>query len=420
MKIKNIALLYMAFLMLLSQTEWDKVAIFFALPALIALIFRHKKMSFYGFRKIFFLNLIVIIGFVSGLMHLADYDLYYFFRDIIYFIQPTIFIVIGFYLYKEINSFKCFLQIIVITSTCISLYNMSYILTNPEIFFQLGIGSRYEYNLSNSSALLSFVILNYTKKNRYHLFKKYIKLTFIYIAIFSIIISFSRTFYTLLLITLIIPYISRNRMVFIMYGASILLVLFIIFGGLLTEMKGGGNQGTTFKSKVMHSLDEMIVRSYNSHTEINQNWRGYEAYLGLSKYYEGGVYELIFGQGYGAVVITPFWVFHGEKLNVLPIFHNGYITIILKSGLVGLFSFFLFLYTLLKVSFKVIKEKNHQRQLAGMLLQSSVFIIFFQTFVVHGIFKTTVPVLLLVMIGGLLQIISTQLVNLNCPKGTAR
>ncbi len=229
------------------------------------------------------------------------------------------------------------------------------------------------------------------------------------ISLFSIAISFSRTSYVLLLIILIIPYISKSRVIIKMYGASILLVLFVIFGGLFLEEKSAGSQGSTFGSKVENSLNEMTVRNYQTAKDINNNWRGYEAYLGLSKYYEGNLTELLFGQGYGTVVFTPSWIFGEEKLAVLPMFHNGYITIILKTGLVGLLFFFLFLWTLLRTTVKVVKISiDNQQKLVAMLLQASVFIVFFQTFVIHGIFKTTAPVLLLILMGITLQVLSIK------------
>jgi len=256
-------------------------------------------------------------------------------------------------------------------------------------------------------ALIAFVILFYSSKMQYKLFNTYIELLIMFFSLVSIVLSFSRTTYVLLIITLLVPYIHKKQILVVAYISSVVFVLFLIFGGLFLDQNSGGTQGIGFQSKIMHSLSEMIVRDYDNTLEINSNWRGFEAYLGLEKYYSGNPVELIVGQGYGTVVYTPYWVFGDADtvLDVLPMFHNGYITIILKTGILGLFLFFTWLYVLLRAGNKIyILGCTRQERLVGNLIQASVFIIFFQTLVVHGIFKTIVPVLLLVLIGISLQV----------------
>ena len=408
MKIKSIILFYVFLLMVLSQTPWTKSVVFLAIPLLIVLIFRHSKISSFGFKKILFINLIVLLGFISGIVHIAEYNMYYFARDIMYFIQAPIFITIGIYLYNELKDFDLLLKTIVLTSLLITVYRFSEFLINPSLIFQLGLETRSKYDLSNGTALLAFIIVFYARKLHYKLFNKYGELTIMGLSFFSIAISFSRTFYVLFILALIIPYINKKKIIFKMYGVAVVLVVFIIFGNHFFQMDVGGTQGENFQTKVIHSIDEITVKDYDDALEILHNWRGYEAFLGRSKYYEGNLYEIFFGQGYGCVVITPEWIFKGEDImGVLPMFHNGYITILLKAGLVGFLFFFLFLYTLLKTGTQSLKAAmSNEQALASILLQASVFFILFQTFVIHGIFTTTVPVMLLILIGIILQLLS--------------
>jgi len=409
MKTNKLILLYTAILMLLSQTMWAKAVIFLAIPLLIILILKHYKINSLVVKKLLFLYLIFFIGLISAIPHLTDYDTYFLMRDMMYFIQAPMFILIGIYLYKEINDLKIILKTIVLTSFLITVYDFYALILDPLLIFRLGLETRYEFDLSNATAVLAFVIIFYARKVNFKLFNNYFELLIMLFSLLSVAISFSRTTYVLLLFILFIPFIAKRGILFILYGASVLLVLFTIFGGLVIDIKAGGVQGSTFESKLTHSFDEMFVRDYDTSREVSHNWRGYEAFLGLSKYYEGNIFELLFGQGYGAIVITPFWVFHGELLNTLPIFHNGYITIILKTGIVGLLFFFLFLYLLLKMVTKSVQTSiNTEQVLTGRLLQAIVFIIFFQTFVVHGLFFTTPPVLLLILTGVLIQFLAFE------------
>jgi hypothetical protein len=346
---------------------------------------------------------IICVGLVSSIFHIIDVNKYFMARDFLYFIQAPIFILIGIYSYLFVKDIKIILRVALITSFILTVNNLSSLVTNPALIFEVGLKTRYEYNFSNETAQLSFIIMLFSRIFRYKIFNKYFEILIITISLFSILISFSRTYYALLLIAYLIPY-ANNKIIMLCYWMSISMILFILCGSFIFDISAGGEQGFTFESKILHSFDELIVHDYADASEINHNWRGYEAYLGLSKFSQGNAGEILLGQGFGAIVKTPFWLFQGEKLETIPIFHNGYLTIILKSGLIGLLLFFNFLYTILKkaVKFSITAISIEQKCLA-VLLQAIVFIILFQTLVVHGIFKTTVPIMLLILTGALIQ-----------------
>ena len=408
MKIKNILLTNTLLILILSQTVLAKIVLFFAIP--LVFLLKINILNKYALKTILFLNILIITGFISGLIHIVKYDYYFFFRDIMYFLQVPFFILIGMYLYSNIKNYLLLLQVIVLSSISVTIFKLFNLFLDPSLFLKLGLVTRYEYDLSNPTALLVFAIILYARKIGYKIFNNYIELLFLYLSLFSIIISFSRTSYVFLLITLIVPFIYRGKKIILLFFSSIIMVLFIIFGGLISNENTTYSQGNTFQSKVIHSLDEMVIKNYTSTMEISHNWRGYEAYLGLTKYYTGNLLEILFGHGYGSVVYTPYWVFQGQQLNVLPFFHNGYITILLKTGLFGLLAFFIFLFTLLKTGMKITKlATNNEQKLIGMLLEVSVFIIIFRTIVIHGIFFTTTPLLLLILIGISIQFSSLQI-----------
>jgi O-antigen ligase len=239
------------------------------------------------------------------------------------------------------------------------------------------------------------------------------------VSLFSVAISFSRTDYVLTLAMIFIPYLSKLNYTLKAYWVTVLFVLFIIFGGLFISVESNALEGDSFQSKINHSFNEILVRKYETTFEISQNWRGYEAFLGLTKFNEGNFIEILIGQGFGAVVYTPNWIFNGEmgSLDVLPMFHNGFITILLKTGLLGLIFFFLFLFKLLKVASEVtILGVSKLDKLTTILLQSAVFTVLFLTFVVHGIFTTTTPVLLLILMGATLKMKSPRRIILKLNK----
>jgi hypothetical protein len=178
--------------------------------------------------------------------------------------------------------------------------------------------------------------------------------------------------------------------------------MFVIFGGAFLKVDEYELEGTTFFSKITHSLNEMVIKKYDSTFEIMHNWRGYEGFLGFSKFYEGNFFEILFGQGFGAVVYTPNWIFDSLEngLGILPFFHNGFITILLKSGIVGLFFFFAFFYKIITYTHKVIKlSPNKYQNFTAVILQFTAFAIIIRSTVIHGIFFSSPPFVLLVLMG---------------------
>lgn len=403
---KDLTLWYTALLLVLSQTAWDQAVVFLSIPLLIHLELNRSVSASFGLKNIFFLKMIIFTGFLVGIVHLAEYDLYYFSRDIMYFIQAPIFIIIGFYMSKNIIDFRELIRIVVISSLVITIYKLIELVLNPALLTQLGLETRYEYSLSNATALLAFTILFYARICKFKLFENFQEWLMMSISLFSVAISFSRTDYFLLLVMILIPLITKSIYILKIYWLTVFVVVLIIFGGFFIKVESSSVEEDTFQSKINHSFNEILVQDYETSFEISQNWRGYEAFLGLTKFSEGNFIEILVGQGFGTVVYTPNWIFNGEmdSLDVLPMFHNGFITVLLKTGLLGLFFFFLFLFKLLNVALKVsVLSFSKLEKLTTMLLQAAVFTVLLLTFVVHGIFTTTTPVLLLIIVGATLK-----------------
>jgi hypothetical protein len=394
--------------MFLAQTELSKWVIFLAVPLYVHLELNKSKNDSNLKRILKLLNLILFIGLFSGFLHILNYDLYFFGRDIMYFAQAPIFILLGIYLCRNSSDYHLLLRLTVITSFIITIYKLIELIVNPTLIFQLGLYTRYEYDLSNPTALVAFIILFYARLIKIKLFNRKLENLFLWISLFSVIISFSRTFYVLLLVLILVYFIKKKESVFKLYWGIVIFSLFIIFGGLIFDIESSSLDESTFKSKVNHSLTEIVVRDYKTQIDILQNWRGYEAFMGLQKFYSGNVFEVLFGQGFGAVVYTPQWIFANEEnnLSVIPMFHNGFITILLKTGLFGLILFFLFFYKILKfTSLKQPPSVNQTEKFTALLLKAIVFITLIQTLVVHGIFTTSVPFLLIILTGASIKML---------------
>jgi O-antigen ligase len=354
------------------------------------------------------LVIIVFIGFISGLLNIGNYDIYFQIRDFLYFIQAPIYITLGIFLYEEIKNNKIFIQLLVLSSLTVTIYLLIPLIMDSSLIYKIGLEARYEYHFSNTLATFTSIVIIYARKVKYKLFNNSLELLFLFISLFSLAISFSRINYLIMFILLLIPYLyNKTYLIKKIFLSICFFITFFIFGGQYFQDYKGGNQGNDFETKVLNSLSEIVITDYTNITSINQNWRGYEANLGLLKFYNGSIPEYFFGQGYGTVVYTPTWVFKNslvDNLDILPIFHNGYITILLKTGFLGLLLFFAWLYFLLVRTLKMINYENTKEEKLNILfIQGIVYLILLQTFVIHGIFQTKPPFILLLLLGYILQ-----------------
>lgn len=409
MIIHNFIIIYTYLLLVISQIPiLSKITIFLTLPFMLFLILRHPKISTFSLKKLLPFIILILIALFMGLSKINDIEMYYFGRDIMYYFQPLVFIVTGIYLFIEIRDYKKILKILIFSSSIVTLYFLLDLIKNPEILLESSLKIRYEYQISNFSSITTILLLHYSRNLYDQLFNKYIYMFLLFISYLSLVLSFSRTNYLILLIILLFYIFKRKKIIWSMYISAIFIVFIVLFGSNFKNIKEG-NQGTTFLAKLTNSFNEIYVQDYYTKEDIIQNWRGYEAFLGLSDYEKGNTLEIFFGQGLGAFSEGPLWVFGGEQFQVIPIFHNGYITILLKSGIVGLLLFFIFLVRLLNVGLNNMpKDKKSELHVAMKFLRVIVFIILFNTLYVNGLINGVPDVLQLVLLGSTLHYIGIQ------------
>ena len=94
-----------------------------------------------------------------------------------------------------------------------------------------------------------------------------------------------------------------------------------------------------------------------NHSNLWDSWRAYEAKMAINQVDTFGGF--VFGKGLGALVDLKFFApLGGEQIRFIPILHNGYINIFLKSGFIGVL-----LYIMLLVYLYLTKTKNKNKQM---------------------------------------------------------
>ena len=108
--------------------------------------------------------------------------------------------------------------------------------------------------------------------------------------------------------------------------------------------------------------------------DFNDNYRSYENILTIKQVSADGMQPILFGKGLGSTVNLgrEIWTNDGELIQYIPILHNGFATVFLKSGIFGLFFMFIFMILLGKhKKTKLISVQN----INLLLLGTAVFLI---------------------------------------------
>lgn len=338
------------------------------------------SISKYGLKK----NVLNIIRYpllliLVGLINSFNNPNFLVLKDVYYFINPVLIFVFGFY-FAQIYSLEKFIKYTIqlgIILSILYLLNFAFNSNNSSI-------SEFKDSVGVPSFIisLSLFLLAYHIKIKVKIFKHfnfYILLLFILIAI----ISLSRTF---LLIIIILSIFSSGYINFNAIKLKRGLVILLTFISCISILQNINNTDRKeFIGKVTSSIEEIMPQNYTTIIDINNHWRGFEAFIGLSQYVKGSPQELLFGQGFGKSAPLGFEMPLGDSsFTEIPKFHNGYVSVILKTGILGLLILFLFFIKRIRSSVKIQKSRLNENIVKGQFSVGIVIVIMFSTFVISG------------------------------------
>ena len=96
----------------------------------------------------------------------------------------------------------------------------------------------------------------------------------------------------------------------------------------------------TLQSKFRTAAEELTLGDYASPEDVNMRWRGYESFLALRQFRQLPVAQKIFGGGFGQrVSLDATMTFHERDYEAIPVLHNGYMYVLVKTGYTGIVLF---------------------------------------------------------------------------------
>ena len=338
--------------------------------------------------------LLMAVG-VAASYQSAPYDI---FKDVWYTLNPLLALAIGYLLMHGIKDLRSLFKIIVFAASVASVLHVSYFIFDPGLIFQPADSIRAVAGRGYFITVLAVCVLAACRKAGMKLMPGPIAAFLFLLCFSSIILSFSRTLWTSLAIMIIVVLgflTARNLKKLAVLAVAAAGLFVYVFITPESQLAGPGQ---TLRGKMAHSFKEVMVSDYRKMADISVNWRGYESFLAIQTYLDGDSVQHAIGRGFGTLVDLGIYMdLGGEKLRYIPIFHNGYIFVLVKTGVLGLLLYIYFLARVLLSGKRAVNSPSQEEKLAGRLLIAIGLVLSATTFVIAGFFNksTLIPAVLL-------------------------
>lgn len=338
--------------------------------------------------KIIVPYLLILITAIFSLLFFSN-ELYEIIRDISYLLKPVFGILIGYQLCKVINAKA--IKTIIYAGLVIALIHLAIIFYSAIIYKIVNIHVLREYGgYFSDYEIYTLIILIFHKEFQVEFSKKQI---WILIAIlgFSSFLYVSRTNYIQLILFYLTlkGYFSLNKRAIIVMSVFIFTTLigYTVIYNMHFSRNGKGLEALFFKIKNAPIEAFKTKINKDDYQDFNDNFRSFENIKTVEQVSQEGWMAIVFGKGLGSTVDVgrKMQTNDGTTVRHEAILHNAYMTVFLKSGIVGV-SFLIYFMVLLirqkKTTIPIVTTLNY------LLIATGIFLIF-ENWVLLGIFLKT-------------------------------
>lgn len=332
-------------------------------------------------------------------------------RDSIYLIYPVLMLIIGYIQALKFKDMKVILKTVIIAAVILSLIHLGKLMFNPTILsgtirdIRLALGNGY------TLTVIALGIMIYSKRYELDLLRrKSTKFWFMLLCLSSLLLSLSRTLPIMLAIFIIclgwrsLPKRKRRgeftRKAYLKVSVSLFALLFL---GLMMIPISQTAAFEQISDKFSNSLSEIHIEEYRTIQDINHNWRGYEAYRALIEYDKFDNLQKVIGGGLGKLIDLNLTIMLAGKIyREVPIIHNGYMYILVKTGVLGILLYLYFLYAVIKDGFNLQRKAlNKNNKMLGRLMIATGFSVLVTTYINTGMYKPESAYEYLLLMGSL-------------------
>lgn len=344
---------YILLIAALVLPEYLDTQIGFALSLVVFTLFAITSMREFPvpkWKSIGPLLVILISGMAVGA--LWGNDLHYYIRDIAFFSSPLIYFMLGYgCIRKKLCDISMVFRAIVYGALIVSTVHIYNILMNIASF-SLNV-MRSKFGTSSMVTLCAIIVLLFGEE--YLSISKKMKWSMLVLFIVSIILYLSRTAIIMLLLSVVIFSINRNRHIDVVRVMKIILIAGIVFGISLWVLPADAVDwivGKFINISSETTAKDVVNWTYETAT---QHSRAYEKYSAMKMFREASWLKQVFGFGFGMLFHLDIALrIGGEPLADLGTIHNTYYLVYFKTGVIGFVSMIYFFLSKLRRDFKML------------------------------------------------------------------
>ncbi|MGH0606908.1 O-antigen ligase family protein [Bacillus mycoides] len=317
-------------------------------------------------------------------------------KDIVYMTAPILYILVGFIQMLKIKDIRVALKTIVIAGGILSIIHISKLIANPWVVTESVRVIRQQLGNGYTLSIIGLVIIYFTKYYDFRVFeRRTIGILFFFLCTFSFLISLSRTLTLILFIFIIVMGWIKMKGNNLKLGTSYLKIAVSLYAiiaiGIVSYLLVSTQSHVINQigQKFYTSLVEIKVNDYTNVVDINNNWRGYEGYRALIEYENYNIVEKAIGGGIGKLIdLNLKMVLDGKEYYKVPVIHNGYIYILVKTGIIGFLMYLYFTLNVIKDGFKFQKGIHGIDKLVGRLMMALGVSLLIITYFNTGLYET--------------------------------
>ncbi|WP_446745440.1 O-antigen ligase family protein [Silvibacterium acidisoli] len=330
--------------------------------------------------------------FTVGLPGFYRNDLNEFLKDCWYFTSPMVYIVFGYLVAERIGTMKRLISLFTIGGLAVSLQMLFRVYSNSASLLAANSAENYRHftGVGAGQAMIPIVLIIFARKTGLDIGwldrSKALRYTVFVVGTLAIILALSRTLMAVLLVGVLITVPLKKLGRWGVVGA-IAVGLAMLAPQLWRLSTPAATQ--SFFEKSMNTGHEVELQSYDTMAEINDNWRGFEGYKAFEAYNDFSWPEKIIGGGFGTLVNIGFSMNLGgpEEMQELPVLHNGYLYLLVKTGVLGIVIFFAYLVYLTRLGVPQTRYGTAEVKMSGYVLIWSVITFLMTQGVITGIYN---------------------------------
>ncbi|WP_125718521.1 hypothetical protein [Flavobacterium ustbae] len=362
------------FLLCIGVSLFANYELTFIVWSLTLLVTVKRKYSVTIIKYSFIFLLILLVAVISTLFNRTTTFLII--RDFTYLIKPILGLLVGYQLCRF--SSKLGLKVIIFTGLAIAVMHLGMLLFAFVKFRTLSVNLLREYGgYFSDFEIYVLIILIFYKDFKLEISKR-LRILILLIVSVSSFLYLARTN----LIQFIILYVGLKGYLILNKNslkvlASVILATVIGYAAIVyinPKREGKGIQAFLYKIKIAPQEAFKTRINKDDWKDFNDNYRSFENIIAVKQVSDQGNRAILFGEGLGSTLNLgrKIWTNDHENVQYIPIAHNGFITVFLKSGILGvllLIIFLVLLYRQKKSDIENVQAVNY------LLIGSSIFLI---------------------------------------------